>query len=155
MNRRHFVATAPALFAAAAWAHHGWSSFDESQPIFLEGRVKSVKWQNPHAEIVLEASYKPMPDLARALEYPKQQANVDATAIFAKARPPAKGKSNLWEVEFAPIARMQAWNLSEPKVGDSVAVVGYALRSGADMATLRVEFWILGGKAIPLRSSPA
>lgn len=33
------------LIATAALAHHGWSSFDETKPIYLEGVVKNVKWQ--------------------------------------------------------------------------------------------------------------
>ena len=41
-------------WGGAAWAHHGWSSFDQERPIYLEGRAADVKWRNPHAELVLE-----------------------------------------------------------------------------------------------------
>lgn len=46
---RHFAA-ATALFAipAAAIAHHGWSSYDETKPITVTGPLQSVVWGNPH-----------------------------------------------------------------------------------------------------------
>jgi hypothetical protein len=42
MHRRTFVAAAPALLALPAWAHHGWSSFDQNRPIYLEGKATKV-----------------------------------------------------------------------------------------------------------------
>ena len=50
------LSVACALIANVAFAHHGWSSFDETKPIYLEGVVKSVKWQNPHAELIINIS---------------------------------------------------------------------------------------------------
>ena len=53
MKRRTcLVAVLAAPFAVRA--HHGWSSFNIDQPVFIEGRVVAVKWQNPHAELVVE-----------------------------------------------------------------------------------------------------
>ena len=46
-----------------AFAHHGWSSFDQERPIWLEGKVMKVAWRNPHAELELTAL-----ELPRALE---------------------------------------------------------------------------------------
>lgn len=39
------IATVP----AAAFAHHGWSSYDETKPITLTGPLHQVSWSNPHA----------------------------------------------------------------------------------------------------------
>lgn len=33
---------------AAALAHHGWSSYDESKPIVVTGTLLQVAWTNPH-----------------------------------------------------------------------------------------------------------
>jgi hypothetical protein len=33
---------------AAALAHHGWSSYDESKPIVLTGTLQQLSWANPH-----------------------------------------------------------------------------------------------------------
>ena len=52
MQRRTVLLAAAAAPLAAA-AHHGWSSFDQDRPVYLEGRIKSVRWANPHAELLL------------------------------------------------------------------------------------------------------
>ncbi len=158
MNRRQFSALVPLAFVAASptFAHHGWSSFDETKPIYLEGIVKSVKWQNPHAEIVLErdANAKP-PATLSGLPSPKQQnASINAQVILAKASLPSP-KYKTWEIEFAPLSRMETWRAVAPKVGERVAVVGYTFKDESGAAILRVEYWIIDGKAVPLRSSPA
>lgn len=45
-----YLAVAAALVAipAAAVAHHGWSSYDETKPITVAGQLQSVVWGNPH-----------------------------------------------------------------------------------------------------------
>ncbi|TKD51766.1 DUF6152 family protein [Sphingomonas baiyangensis] len=43
-----FAACAIAAMPAAALAHHGWSSYDESKPITLTGPLNSVTWGNAH-----------------------------------------------------------------------------------------------------------
>ena len=58
MHRRQLLLTTLAL-PVWAHAHHGWSSFDQSRPIYLAGRVAKVKWQNPHAELALELPANP------------------------------------------------------------------------------------------------
>lgn len=46
---RQFVAAATIIaIPAAAVAHHGWSSYDESKPITVTGPLQSVVWGNPH-----------------------------------------------------------------------------------------------------------
>ena len=62
MKRRSLmfaVATLPAAMPFA-WAHHGWSSFDQDRPLYLEGKVVRARWQNPHAELVIDVP----PDLS-------------------------------------------------------------------------------------------
>ncbi len=39
--------TAP-LATGIAFAHHGWSSYDETKPITLTGSLRQVAWGNPH-----------------------------------------------------------------------------------------------------------
>ena len=48
MRRRTLLISATAL-PLVAHAHHGWSSFDQDRPIYLEGTARDVKWRNPHA----------------------------------------------------------------------------------------------------------
>lgn len=141
------------LIATAALAHHGWSSFDETKPIYLEGVVKSVKWQNPHAEVMLEVNGAAAPAALTRFTIPKQSANVDAVTVLGTAKAPRR-KDKVWEIEFAPITRMDAWKVAPIKVGEKIAVVGYTFKDEKGEAILRVEFLIGNGKVTPLRSSP-
>lgn len=47
-----FSYAAAALLAVSpmsvAYAHHGWSSYDETKPITLTGPLRDVSWSNPH-----------------------------------------------------------------------------------------------------------
>jgi hypothetical protein len=158
--RRRIIVTLPALalapLANVALAHHGWSSFDESKPIYLEGVIKSVKWQNPHAELVLDITRNAtMPkDLPNAT-VPKQTAPVDASSIFTRATVPLR-KDTTWTVELAPLTRMDAWRVEPLKAGDKIAVIGYTFKEEKGDPILRVEFLIRGGNNVtPLRSAPA
>lgn len=156
MQRRHWiVGSASALLASGAFAHHGWSSFDQERPIWLEGKAVKVAWGNPHVEIDLQisADLKLPPDLAkRAL--PAQAANVDGPRLLAAARLPTR-RDPVWEIEFAPLTRMEAWKVPPIKVGDSVAVLGFTLIGEKGEAVLRVEYLFAGGKTYGMRSAPA
>jgi hypothetical protein len=158
MQRRHLLAAlSPLLLGArAAHAHHGWSSFDQARPIYLEGRAMRVAWRNPHAELVLElpvGGLKLPADLAaRAL--PAQSAPVDGPALLKAAQLPRR-TDRQWQVELAPLSRMQAWGVPEIKPGDAIAVLGFTFADEKGEAILRAEFLFAGGKTYGLRSSPA
>ncbi|CAN7417840.1 DUF6152 family protein [Acidovorax sp. LjRoot129] len=154
LQRRHLLVAAAAA-PLGAHAHHGWSSFEADRPIYLEGTVRSVRWQNPHAELQLDvpADLKLPTNLAqRAL--PAQTAPVDGKALLAKAVVPTR-KDRQWEVELAPLTRMQAWQVQEIKPGTALSVVGFTLRDEQGDAVLRAEYLFVDGKAYGLRSSPA
>lgn len=142
-----------ALCVGVVSAHHGWSSFDETKPIYLEGVVKSVKWQNPHAEVMLEVNRAAPPAALARFAIPKQSAIVDAVTVIGSAKVPTR-KDAVWEVEFAPITRMDAWKVAPIKPGEKIAVVGYTFKDEKGDATLRVEFLIGNGRVTPLRSAP-
>ena len=154
MKRRPFLLAAAAL-PLAARAHHGWSSFDQDRPLFLQGRVVSVKWQNPHAELVVElpADYKVPADLAtRAV--PPQSASIDGKALLGRAAAPTR-RERRWEVELAPLTRLEAWKLAPIPAGATIGVLGYTFKDEKGEAILRAEYVFVDGKAYGLRSSPA
>jgi hypothetical protein len=156
MQRRQVLATAALVLApAAARAHHGWSSFDQARPIYIEGKATKVVWRNPHVEFELEMpeGLKLPADLA-ARPLPAQSAPVDGAALLKAAQLPTR-KDRRWLVELAPLTRMQAWQVPEMKVGDSVGVLGFTFAGEKGDAVLRAEYLFLGGKAYGLRSSPA
>ncbi|HCE93475.1 MULTISPECIES: DUF6152 family protein [unclassified Acidovorax] len=154
LQRRHVLLAATAI-PWGARAHHGWSSFDPDRPIYLEGTVRKVRWQNPHAELELEtpAELKLPADLAQRV-VPAQASPVDGKALLAKTVLPTR-KDRRWEVELAPLTRMQAWQVQEIKPGTAVSVVGFTLREEKGDAVLRAEYLFVDGKAYGLRSSPA
>ncbi|MDB5752481.1 MAG: hypothetical protein JWP65_2902 [Ramlibacter sp.] len=137
-----------------ARAHHGWSSFDQDRPVYLQGKVASVTWQNPHAEFMLELppDYKLPADLAgRAL--PAQSAGVDGKALLAKAVAPTR-KDRRWQIELAPLTRMQAWKVVPLQAGGNVGVLGFTFKEEKGEPIVRAEYLFVDGKVYGLRSSP-
>ncbi len=155
MQRRQILVAAAALPLQAAFAHHGWSSFDTGRPIYLAGTARKVAWRNPHAEFDLElpADLKLPPDLARR-PVPAQSAGVDGAALFAAAQLPTR-RDKVWHIELAPLTRLQAWKVAEIHDGDAVAMVGFGFPGEKGDAVLRVEYLFVGAATYGLRSSPA
>jgi hypothetical protein len=153
LNRRTLIVAA--CVPGVAWAHHGWSSFDQERPIYLEGRAGKVRWQNPHAELELEVppGLKVPADLAtRTL--PAQSASVDGKALLGKAVVPSR-KDRVWEVELAPLTRLDAWKVAEIKPGTPLSVLGFTFKEEKGSPIVRAEYLFVDGKAYGLRSSPA
>ena len=138
-----------------ARAHHGWSSFDQTRPIYLEGRAAQVSWRNPHAELKLElATDLRLPADLAGRSLPAQTAGVDGPALLAVARLPAR-QDKLWEIELAPLTRLQAWQVPEIKPGTALALLGFTFTGEKGDAVLRSEYLWLGGKVYGMRSAPA
>lgn len=160
MNRRKVMkfsvaALMPASAHRLALAHHGWSSFDQDRPIYLEGKVAKVLWQNPHVELDLELlpSLSIPANLAQR-QIPAQTSPVDGRALLAKAVLPTR-KDKRWEIELAPLTRMQAWNVAEIKPGVDISMLGFTFTGEKGDAILRSEYLFVHGKAYGLRSGPA
>ena len=156
MQRRQLIALSGlALVPLASRAHHGWSSFDQDKPIYLEGKAESVAWRNPHAEIKLRVNTNvQLPADLAGRKVPAQSASVDSARVLSAARLPTR-RDAVWEIELAPLTRMQAWQVAEIKPGQQLAVVGFTFAGEKGDAVLRVEYLFVDGKAYGLRSSPA
>ena len=155
MQRRTVLGMGALALVPSAFAHHGWSSFDQGRPIWLEGKVVKVSWRNPHAELELElpADLKLPADLNRRA-LPAQSAAVDGPALLKRAVLPTR-RDKVWEIELAPLTRMEAWKVPEIKVGEPVSVLGFTLTDEKGEAVVRAEYLFAGGKVYGLRSSPA
>ena len=154
IERRLFVAGSLGL-ALPSWSHHGWSSFDQDRPLYLEGRATKVMWRNPHGEVELELPENPaLPADLKQRPLPRQSANVDGPALLAKAQLPTR-RDRKWLVELAPLTRLQAWGVEEIKPGTPVAALGFTFTGEKGDPVLRAEYLFVGGKAYGLRSSPA
>ena len=155
MQRRIFIAL-PLCAGLPAWAHHGWSSFDQTRPLYLEGRVAQVAWRNPHVELTLEppAQGLKLPADLATRSLPAQAAPVDGPGLLKAAQLPTRSDRR-WEIELAPLSRMQAWGVPEIKVGDALAMLGFSFAGEKGQPILRVEYLFAAGKVYGLRSSPA
>jgi hypothetical protein len=154
LKRRSFVAGLSVL-SLPVLAHHGWSGFDQERPLYLEGRAAKVLWRNPHGEIELELPPNlVLPADLKQRALPKQSAAVDGPGLLARAQLPTR-RDKRWEIELAPLSRLQAWGVEEIKPGAELSVLGYAAPGEAGEPVLRAEYLFVGGKAYGLRSSPA
>jgi hypothetical protein len=136
-----------------AAAHHGWSSYETSQPLYVSGTLQELLWQNPHVEmrLTVAADVTLPPELPNAV-LPEQFERDGGRAILSNAAlPPDPAKT--WLVALAPIGRLESWGVLEssmPAPGASLAVVAYQNRSEPD--ELRAEALIFAdGTLIPLR----
>jgi Family of unknown function (DUF6152) len=155
MQRRYFLLAGSALALPPAFAHHGWSSFDQDRPLYIEGRAARVSWRNPHVELDVEVDPgMKLPADLRGRAVPAQSASVDGPKVMGNAQLPTR-RDRVWHVELAPLTRVEAWQLAEIKPGDQVALVGYTFSGEKGDAVLRAEYVFVGGKAYGMRSSPA
>lgn len=125
------VATAFLAFGVLpALAHHGWTYFDTSRVFYLEGQIVSVRWGNPHPEIILRATARSeVPDLSSvkmpgaesgllrtmpALPVPQ---NVQALATDATE----------YVIVLAPLSRLADWGMNEGDAtpGRRLRMIGY------------------------------
>ena len=60
MSRRTALALLPllALAPVGAAAHHGWSGYDASKPLTLEGTIREAGYEHPHGYVKLETPEK-------------------------------------------------------------------------------------------------
>ena len=141
----------------SARAHHGWSSFDQDRPLYLEGKVVKARWQNPHAELDLEVApgLKLPADLASRAAAGAERAGIDGKALLAKATVP--------HAQGPPVgnrARAADANGGLEGCRDQARHHGFraglhGLRDEKGEAVLRAEYLFVDGKAYGLRSSPA
>lgn len=52
------MAVAAALASLPAIAHHGWSTYDETKPLTVTGKIVETHYENPHATIRVDVQGK-------------------------------------------------------------------------------------------------
>ncbi|WP_341677167.1 DUF6152 family protein [Niveibacterium sp. SC-1] len=157
MQRRPFLLAlgSLALMPASVRAHHGWSGFDQSRPLYLAGLAQDIAWANPHVEFSLRrAAGLSLPADLRKRTLPAQTSPVDGPALLAAAQLPER-QDPLWRIELAPLSRMEAWQVPTLQAGEPVAVLGYAGPEEDGLPVMRAEYLFLGARSFGLRSSPA
>jgi hypothetical protein len=55
MDKRTILITLAAVVSAgAAWAHHGWGSYDATNAFTISAPVETLAWADPHAHVMLK-----------------------------------------------------------------------------------------------------
>jgi hypothetical protein len=54
------------LLTIAAFAHHGWGSYDANKPLTVTGPILTSKFENPHATITVQGQRQGLDGNARA-----------------------------------------------------------------------------------------
>jgi hypothetical protein len=161
MNRRrltlHCLSGSAVIAGAWPWlaeAHHGWSSFDQNRPLYLEGVARNVRWRNPHVEMALDVRPNvALPTDLSQRRLPEQSVRVDGPALLARAQLPTR-RDPRWEVELAPLSRMNQWRVPEIKDGTALALLGFTFTEERGEPILRAEYLFLGDQVFGLRSAP-
>jgi hypothetical protein len=102
------AATACALVASLASAHHSFAMFDQTKETTLVGVIKEVQWTNPHIWV----------------------------QVLAKS--PATGDAVEWSIEGgSPNALMRAgWKRTSMHAGDAIEIVIHPLKDGTNGGSL-------------------
>jgi len=58
MIRTITICAALAAVTGAAFAHHGWGSYNEATPVTVAGSILTLKFDNPHATATVRGSDK-------------------------------------------------------------------------------------------------
>ena len=53
-KRTILIALAAVTFAGAAWAHHGWGSYDANEVFTISAPIETVEWADPHADVTVK-----------------------------------------------------------------------------------------------------
>ena len=56
--RKIVIAAILAAIPVAAYAHHGWSSYDANTVLTISAPILEMRYQNPHGELVMEDAGK-------------------------------------------------------------------------------------------------
>jgi hypothetical protein len=134
-----------------AQAHHGWGAYDTDRPVYLEGSVVEVRWQNPHPQLILEVtSAAPKPDSGK-IPIPVELDQLGFRQVLADAQAAALGRYTL---DLAPIGRLQNWGMSSPpKRGERIVAIAFP--SCSDIGTVRPVLVVLAnGRPVRQQSVP-
>lgn len=121
------LAWCAALWAGAAYAHHGVAGYDMNKTVTLHGTVTKFDWSNPHVVLYLDAKS----DAGEMQHW---------TIEFA-----------------APVHMVRAgWDKNSMKTGDDIVIDTHPSRNGAPIGITSTITFILktvvNGKPLPVRA---
>jgi hypothetical protein len=134
-----------------AQAHHGWGAYNTDRPVYLEGSVAEVRWQNPHPQLIVEVtSPAPKPDAGK-IPASAELVQLGFRQVLVHAQAAAPGR---YTMDLAPIGRLQNWGMSSPpKRGERIIAIAFP--SCSDIGTVRPVLVVLAnGTPVRQQSVP-
>ena len=157
---RHYAALGSAIAVAIATCFFSSDAVANDNPsLYLAGRVLSVDERDAILTVTIERNdASPPPALARfAVPKTNDRATQDDAVWMLGSAKVADRTVARWRVEVASRATLAAWSVAPIKVGDTLAVVGYAVGTNDKSSprdTLQAHYLIGNGKVVPLRAFP-
>lgn len=111
---------------AGAQAHHGWGSYDAKNPVTIEGKVLTSKYENPHVVVTIEAAAK-------------------------NAKGEAEAAAKVWTITLAPTSRMVNRGALAELVAAGKTVTAFGYPSTVEKDEIRAERITVDGKTIEMR----
>lgn len=151
MNRRELGATALLLLPEHARAHHPWRPYEGAPPLYLEGNVNTLLWNDPHPHLRLvhrPAARLPT-DLRERAVLPHRDPR-RTSELLERAVVPLFERA--WRVELPTLAKLLDWGVQRPKIGDTVGVIGSPGPDVEGTATVHALILFVDGRGYPLAS---
>lgn len=149
MNRRELAGIGLLLAAGQARAHHAWRPFEGAPPLYLEGHVNTLLWNDPHPHLRLV--HRPdarLPTDLRNREVLPHKETRRMEALIDRAVVPVFERA--WRVELPTLAKLLEWGVQRPKMGNTLGVLGLPGPDVQDTATLQALILFVGKRGYPL-----
>jgi hypothetical protein len=143
MRRLQLIGVGAAIVAAgmagavavspAAFAHHGFGTYDASTPVWISGTVTEVRWANPHPQLTIElpAGVQVPADDLLARSGGGELDSVGGQGLIVAAVAPPQEPMRL-TLELSPISRLQGWGVDPIPEGAVVGAIGFPSESVDD-----------------------
>jgi hypothetical protein len=156
----HYAALGSAIAAVIAMCFLSSDAVAKDNPsLYLAGRVLSVDERDAMLTVTVERNDASPPSALARFAVPKTNDRAtqdDAVWMLGSAKVADRTVAR-WRVEVASRATLAAWSVAPIKVGDTLAVVGFAVGvndKSNPRDTLQAHYLIGNGKVVPLRAFP-
>jgi len=91
-----------ALLTSAAFAHHGWGSYDANKPLTVTGPIVTSKFENPHATITVRGSDKVWTVTLAPTSRMSTRGAAERSSLWARTPRPTAIRPRLKRMRCAP-----------------------------------------------------
>lgn len=151
MNRRELAGIGLLLVAARVRADHPWRPYEGAPPLYVEGEVNTLLWNDPHPHLRLV--HRPPVRLPTDLRERKLLPHRDADRtreLLSRTVVPVFERA--WRVELPTLAKLLLWGVERPMIGERVGVIGWPGPDVQGTSTVQAVVLFVDGQGYPLGS---